>query len=74
MRICYLSKKIVIFFSGLFIMSLGIAISVKANLGLAPISCIPYIYDGLTGILLKKIKLWQQSLNNTEWRIHWNHT
>lgn len=45
MRICYLSKKVVIFFSGLFIMSLGIALSVKANLGLAPISCIPYIYS-----------------------------
>ena len=31
--------------SGLFIMSLGIALSVKADLGLAPISCIPYIYS-----------------------------
>lgn len=45
MRICFLSKKIVTFLTGLFIMSLGIALSVKANLGLAPISCIPYIYS-----------------------------
>ena len=35
----------IILVSGLFIMSLGIALSVKADLGLAPISCIPYIYS-----------------------------
>ncbi len=45
MRICCLFKKTIILVSGLFIMSLGIALSVKADLGLAPISCIPYIYS-----------------------------
>jgi len=29
---------------GLFIMALGVALSVKANLGTSPISCVPYVY------------------------------
>ncbi|BCN32572.1 cytidylate kinase family protein [Anaeromicropila herbilytica] len=28
---------------GLFIMSLGVAISTKANLGISPVSCVPYV-------------------------------
>ena len=36
-------KRSVVFLSGLFIMALGVALSVKANLGVSPISCIPYI-------------------------------
>jgi uncharacterized membrane protein YczE len=35
--------KITTFSFGLFVMSLGVALSVKANLGVSPISCIPYI-------------------------------
>ena len=38
-------RKVSILIAGLFIMSLGIALSVKADLGLAPISCVPYIYN-----------------------------
>lgn len=30
---------------GLFIMALGISLSVKADLGVTPISCVPYIYS-----------------------------
>lgn len=30
---------------GLFVMALGVALSVKANLGTSPISCIPYVYS-----------------------------
>jgi uncharacterized membrane protein YczE len=37
--------KLLTLLTGLFIMSLGIALSVKADLGLAPISCVPYIYS-----------------------------
>lgn len=35
------------FLFGLFIMAMGVALSVKANLGVSPISCIPYVYSFL---------------------------
>jgi uncharacterized membrane protein YczE/cytidylate kinase len=35
----------IVFIIGLFVMALGVALSVKANLGVSPISCIPYIYS-----------------------------
>lgn len=38
-------RKLLTLTAGLFVMSLGIAVSVKADLGLAPISCVPYIYS-----------------------------
>ncbi len=38
-------KRFFLVISGLFIMALGVALSVKANLGVSPISCIPYIYS-----------------------------
>lgn len=31
--------------AGLFVMALGVALSVKANLGVSPISCMPYVYS-----------------------------
>ncbi len=31
--------------AGLFVMALGVALSVKASLGVSPISCIPYVYS-----------------------------
>ncbi len=31
--------------SGLFFMALGVSLSVKADLGVSPISCVPYIYS-----------------------------
>jgi len=43
-----LKKKIkpaIVFTVGLFIMAIGVALSVKANLGVSPISCIPYIFS-----------------------------
>ncbi len=38
-------KRILVFFLGLFFMALGVALSVKANLGVSPISCVPYVYS-----------------------------
>jgi uncharacterized membrane protein YczE/cytidylate kinase len=38
-------KRLVTFVTGLFIMAFGVALSVKADLGVSPISCIPYIYS-----------------------------
>ncbi len=40
-----LLKRVIIFVTGLFVMAFGVALSVKANLGVSPISCIPYIYS-----------------------------
>ncbi|MFC0876771.1 DUF6198 family protein [Saccharicrinis sp. FJH2] len=37
--------KIITFGSGLFFMALGVALSVKADLGVSPISCIPYVFS-----------------------------
>ena len=33
------------FIVGLFIMALGVTLSVKADLGVSPISCVPYVYS-----------------------------
>ncbi len=35
----------VTFILGLFIMAFGVALSVEANLGVSPVSCIPYIFS-----------------------------
>lgn len=40
-----LSKRSITFLFGLFVMSMAVALSVKANLGVSPISCIPYIFS-----------------------------
>lgn len=44
--------KIITFCFGLFFMALGVALSVKANLGVSPISCIPYVYSFKTPLTL----------------------
>lgn len=36
--------RIITFSAGLFVMALGVALSVKADLGVSPVSCIPYVY------------------------------
>lgn len=38
-----LLKRYLFLFTGLFIMAFGVAISTKANLGISPVSCVPYI-------------------------------
>lgn len=40
-----MTKRIVVFILGQFIMALGVTLSVKANLGVSPISCVPYVYS-----------------------------
>lgn len=37
--------RIITFGIGLFVMAFGVALSVKADLGVSPISCIPYVYS-----------------------------
>ena len=38
-------KKLTAFILGIFIIAFGIALSVKANLGVSPISCAPYVFS-----------------------------
>jgi uncharacterized membrane protein YczE len=38
-----LSIRVLTFVTGLFIMAIGVTLSVKANLGLSPISCTPFV-------------------------------
>lgn len=40
-----MTKRIAVFILGQFIMALGVSLSVKANLGVSPISCVPYVYS-----------------------------
>lgn len=39
-----LGKRVGLLVAGLFLMAMGVALSVKANLGVSPISCVPYVY------------------------------
>jgi len=39
------TKRIAVFILGQFVMALGVSLSVKANLGVSPISCVPYVYS-----------------------------
>ena len=44
------ANRIVCYFAGLFIMTVGIAVSVKSNLGVSPVSSIPYTLTKCWGI------------------------
>jgi uncharacterized membrane protein YczE/cytidylate kinase len=47
-------KRLVMYFVGLFIMTIGIALSVKSNLGVSPVSSIPYTMTCIWGIEMGK--------------------
>lgn len=47
-------KRLIIYFIGLFIMTIGIAISVKSNLGVSPVSSIPYTITCVWGLEMGK--------------------
>ena len=46
---------------GLLIMALGVSISVKADLGVTPISCVPYIYSLSTPLTLGELTIFMNS-------------
>lgn len=46
--------RITIYILGLFIMTLGISMSVKSDLGLSPVSSIPYTITCITGLKMGK--------------------
>ncbi len=49
-----LCNRLICYFCGLFIMTAGIAISVKSNLGVSPVSSIPYTMTKCWGIEMGK--------------------
>ncbi len=49
-----LIKRLVMYIVGLFIMTVGISISVKSNLGVSPVSSIPYTMTCIWGIEMGK--------------------
>lgn len=49
-----LANRLICYFAGLFIMTAGIAISVKSNLGVSPVSSIPYTLTRCWGIEMGK--------------------
>ena len=49
-----LANRLICYFIGLFIMTVGIAISVKSNLGVSPVSSIPYTLTRCWGIEMGK--------------------
>jgi predicted membrane protein len=46
--------RLVVYLIGLFIMTLGISMSVKSNLGVSPVSSIPYTITCITGLEMGK--------------------
>lgn len=42
--------RLILYFIGLFIMTLGIAMSVKSDLGVSPVSSIPYTITCIWGL------------------------
>ena len=47
-------NRLICYFVGLFIMTAGIAISVKSNLGVSPVSSIPYTVTRCWGLEMGK--------------------
>ena len=55
-------KKISVAVLGLFVMAIGVALSVKARLGVSPISCIPYVYSLKLDFSLGELTILMNSL------------
>ncbi len=54
MKMKNLKLRLAMYFVGLFIMALGVSISVKSNLGVSPVSSIPYTMTCVWGIEMGK--------------------
>jgi len=59
--------RVLMLLSGLLFLSFGVALSVKANLGISPVSCIPYVFSlstpltlGMTTILFNLLLIFLQ--------------
>ena len=47
-----IKTRTAMYFIGLFVMTIGIALSVKSNLGVSPVSSIPYTMTCVWGIVM----------------------
>jgi len=47
----------ILFLFALFALAFGVSLSVKANLGVSPISCVPYIYSVVTPLSLGEVTI-----------------
>ena len=45
-------KNLILYIAGLFILSIGVGISVASNLGVSPVSALPYVISKITGFEL----------------------
>ena len=45
-----MGKRVFIYVLGLFIIALGVSVSVKSNLGISPVNSIPYVVSLITGV------------------------
>ena len=49
--------RLLYYFGGFFVMTIGIALSVKSNLGVSPVSSIPYTMTCVWGIEMGKASI-----------------
>lgn len=47
---------------GLFILALGVSLSVKADLGVTPISCVPYVYSIVVPFSLGELTIFMNAI------------
>ena len=73
-----LKNRLVLYFGGFFVMTLGIAISVKSDLGVSPVSSIPYTITCVFGLEMGKatilFRFWccaRRSRPRTCYRLWW---
>lgn len=52
MKSVVLAKKLILYVLGLFILALGIAMSVRSNLGVSPVTSVPLVMAHITGLSL----------------------
>lgn len=52
MKSIKLTKKILLYIVGLFILAFGIAFSVKSNLGVSPVTSVPFVMSKIFGLTL----------------------
>ncbi len=53
----YILLRAILLVAGLFLLALGISLSVKADLGVSPISCVPYIYSQVMALSLGEVTI-----------------
>lgn len=49
------ATKLVLYLFSLFVISLGAALSIKANLGTSPLICIPYVLSLITNLSVEQL-------------------